>query len=327
MKILVTGGAGYIGSITAKNLTEKGHEVVVFDNLKRGHREAVKCKLVVGDLLNKDDLEEGLKGEKFDAVIHFAAYALAGESMENPYMYFENNVIGGLNLLEYMKNKIKYIVFSSTCAVYGTPKKLPVSEEEAKDPESVYGESKLTFEKVLHWYDRLFNIKHINLRYFNAAGASLDASLGEDHDPIETHIIPRAIKAALGEAEFDLYGTDYETKDGTAVRDYIHVEDLAQVHIQALEKLMNDNNSDSFNLGTGRGYSNLEVIEMVRKVSKVDFKVNKMPRRAGDPPLIYADNKKAKEFLGFNPKFSDLETIVKTAWEWHSKSSKGKSLK
>ena len=317
MRILVTGGAGYIGSITTKRLLEKGHEVVVFDNLKRGHKEAVTTKLVVGDLLNRQDIEKGLAGEKFDAVIHFAAYALAGESMENPQMYFENNIQGGLNLLEYMKNNIKYIVFSSTCAVYGTPKKLPVSEDEEKNPESVYGESKLAFEKVLYWYDLIFGIKHINLRYFNAAGASLDSSLGEDHEPEETHLIPRAINAALGKYEFNLYGKDYETKDGTAVRDYIHVEDLAVAHMQALDKLVKDNKSDSFNLGTGQGYSNLEVINMVKKISGVDFKINEMPKRAGDPPMIYADNRKAKDLLGFNPKYSDLETIVKTAWGWH----------
>lgn len=317
MKILVTGGAGYIGSITTKRLLEKGHEVVVFDNLKRGHKEAVTTKLVVGDLLNRQDLEKGLAGEKFDAVIHFAAYALAGESMENPQMYFENNIQGGLNLLEYMRNNIKHVVFSSTCAVYGTPKKLPVSEEEEKKPESVYGESKLAFEKVLYWYDAIFGIKHINLRYFNAAGASLDSSLGEDHDPEETHLIPRAVNAALGKYEFNLYGKDYETKDGTAVRDYIHVEDLAVAHMHALDKLIKDNKSDSFNLGTGQGYSNLEVINMVKKISGIDFRINEMPRRAGDPPMIYADNRKAKDLLGFNPKYSDLETIVKTAWKWH----------
>lgn len=322
MNILVTGGAGYIGSITAKLLTEKGHNVVVFDNLKYGHKEAVKCRLVVGDLLNKEDIEKGLNQEKFDAVIHFAAYALAGESMKNPYMYFENNILGGLNLLDFMKAKnIKYLVFSSTCAIYGTPKNLPVTEDEEKKPESVYGESKLAFEKILYWYDKIYGIKHINLRYFNASGASIDRSLGEDHNP-ETHIIPRAIGAALGKSEFQLFGKDYDTKDGTAIRDYIHVEDLANAHILAIDKLVSTNTSDSFNLGTGNGYSNLEIINMVKKISGVDFKVNQSNKRQGDPPVIFADNTKAKKELGFSPKYSDLETIIKTAWEWHKKTAK-----
>lgn len=318
MKFLITGGAGYIGSITTKLLKEKGHELIVFDNLSQGHEENVSGRLVVGDLRNKEDLNN-LKGEKFDGVIHFAALALAGESMKKPYEYFENNILGGLNLVDFMRETdIKNIVFSSTCAIYGTPSKLPVSEDEEKKPESVYGESKLTFEKILKWYDEIYNIKYINLRYFNAAGASLDATLGEDHDP-ETHIIPRAIKAALANEEFELYGNDYDTPDGTTIRDYIHVEDLASAHILAMDKLIKDKKSDSFNLGTGKGYSNLEVLEMVKKVSRVDFEIKVCPRRPGDPPVVYADNSKAKRELGFSPKYSDLETIVNTAWKWHSK--------
>jgi len=315
----VTGGAGYIGSVTAKLLQNKGYEVVVFDNLKGGYKENVSSKLVVGDLLNKEDINSGFKDENFDAVIHFAALALAGESMEQPFRYFQNNILGGINLLEFMKQRnVKYIVFSSTCAIYGTPKILPVTENAEKSPESVYGESKLAFEKILYWYDKIYGIKHINLRYFNAAGAFSDNSLGENHNP-ETHIIPRAIKAALGEFEFELYGNDYETKDGTVIRDYIHVEDLANAHILAIEKLGKTNKSDSFNLGTGIGYSNLEVLNMIKKISGINFSIKIAPRRLGDPPIIYADNKKAKEELGFNPKYSDLETIVKTAWQWHKK--------
>jgi len=318
MKFLITGGAGYIGSITAKLLKEKGHELVVFDNLSQGHKENVSVKLVEGDLRNKGDLEL-LKSEKFDGVIHFAALALAGESMEKPYEYFENNIFGGLNLLDFMREiDIKNIVFSSTCAIYGTPSKLPVSEDEEKKPESVYGESKLSFEKILKWYDEIYKIKHINLRYFNAAGASLDSTLGEDHDP-ETHIIPRAIKAALGKGSFELYGNDYDTPDGTTVRDYIHVEDLANAHILAIDKLMKDKTSDNFNLGTGKGYSNLEVLEMVKKISGINFDIKTGPRRPGDPPRIFADNRKAEKELGFKPQYSDLETIVKTAWQWHKK--------
>ncbi len=318
MKFLITGGAGYIGSITAKLLKEKGHELVVFDNLSQGHRENVSVKLIEGDLRKKSDLEM-LRNEKFDGVIHFAALALAGESMEKPYEYFENNIFGGLNLLDFMREiDIKNIVFSSTCAIYGTPSKLPVSEDEEKKPESVYGESKLSFEKILKWYDEIYKIKHINLRYFNAAGASLDSTLGEDHDP-ETHIIPRAIKAALGKGSFELYGNDYDTPDGTTVRDYIHVEDLANAHILAIDKLMKDKTSDNFNLGTGKGYSNLEVLEMVKKISGINFDIKTGPRRPGDPPRIFADNRKAEKELGFKPQYSDLETIVKTAWQWHKK--------
>src|SRR5258706_2345620 len=242
MKILVTGGAGYIGSVTVKTLLEKGHEVVVFDNLSQGH-EVVSCPLVVGDLMNQQDFLK-LDTYSFDAVIHFAALALAGESMQKPDKYFENNIIGGLHLLEYMKEKkIQNIVFSSTCAIYGTPLKVPVSEEESKKPESVYGESKLAFERVLYWYDQINNLKHINLRYFNACGASLDGTLGEMHNP-ETHIIPIAIRSAMENKTFSLFGTDYDTPDGTCIRDYIHVEDLALAHILALEKLIETNKSD-----------------------------------------------------------------------------------
>lgn len=321
-KILVTGGAGYIGSITVKRLLENGFEVVVFDNLVYGHKESVSCKLVQGDLTNYEDIVKGLGDEKFDAVIHFAAYALAGESMEDPHKYFYNNTIGGLNLLKFMREKsIPHIVFSSSCSIFGTPKTMPVSEDLEKHPESVYAESKFMFENILAWYDKIFNIKHINLRYFNAAGAALDGSLGESHDP-ETHIIPIAIQTALGKLEkFVLFGDDYPTRDGTCIRDYIHVEDLAAVHIQALNKLANDNQSNSYNIGTGNGYTNKEVVDMVKKISGKDFLVEISKRRPGDPSEIFADNKKAKAELGFDPKYSDIETIVKTAWEWHSKQS------
>ncbi len=319
-KILVTGGAGYIGSTTVKRLLEQGHEVTIYDNLVYGHRESVSCELIQGDLVDKDFLFESLSGKNFDAVIHFAAYAQAGESMQDPYKYFYNNITGGLNLLELMKKEgIKYIIFSSTCAIFGTPDQLPVTEESPKHPESTYGESKLMFETILDWYDKIHGIKHINLRYFNAAGAGLEGDLGEQHDP-ETHIIPIAIEAALGKREsFSLFGNDYPTEDGTCIRDYIHIEDLATGHIQALDYVMKENKSDSFNLGTGQGHSNREVIDMVKKVSGVDFMVDEKPKRPGDPPMIYADNTKAKTVLGFDPKHSDLETIVRSAWNWHKK--------
>lgn len=319
MKILVTGGAGYIGSVTVKRLLEKGHEVIVFDNLVYGHEEAVSCKLVKGDLTDKGFLFESLKDEYFDAVIHFAAYALAGESMRDPYKYFFSNLTAGLNLLELMKEKkVRYIIFSSSCAIYGTPIKTPVVEEESKKPESVYGESKLMFEKILGWYDIIYGIKHINLRYFNACGAAIDESLGENHDP-ETHIIPVAIKALLANKPFKLFGTDYPTKDGTCVRDYIHIEDLAAAHIEALEYVKKENQSNSFNIGTGNGYSNREILEMIQKVSGRELQIEEQERRPGDPAVIYGDNKKAKELLGFSPRYSDLETIISSAYKWHEK--------
>lgn len=319
-KILVTGGAGYIGSITVKELLKQGYEVVVFDNLSQGHKEVLSRPLVVGDLLNPQDLEK-LDKYEFDGVIHFAAAALAGESMQRPEFYFENNIIGGLNLLEYMKKRnVKNIVFSSTCAIYGTPEKVPVSEEESKKPESVYGESKLAYEKVLYWYDKIYSIKNVCLRYFNACGAAEDGSVGEQHDP-ETHIIPIAIKAAMENKPFPLFGTDYPTPDGTCIRDYIHVQDLATAHILALEYLEKTKESNFFNLGTGNGYSNKQIVDMVKKVSGKDFPVEEKPRRAGDPSTIYADNTKAKTVLGWNPTHSDLETIVRTAWEFHTKNS------
>jgi len=318
MKILVTGGAGYIGSHTVAELLKEGHKAVVFDNLIYGHKEAIKCPLIIGDLLDKKEIEEVFKKEKFDGVIHFAAYALAGESMESPGKYFENNLQGGLNLLEAMKKYgVDKIVFSSTCAVYGFPDKLPVSEEEEKKPTSVYGESKLMFEKILGWYDRLFGIKNVCLRYFNASGASLDGLIGEDHKP-ETHLIPLVMQAALGQREkISIFGNDYKTKDGTNVRDYIHVLDLADAHIKSLKYLNEIGKSDYFNVGSGQGYSVKEIIEMVKKVTKIDFKVEIGPRRAGDPDAIWADCSKIKKTLKWEPKYSDLLTIIKTAWNWH----------
>ncbi len=316
MKILVTGGAGYIGSITVRALQKEGHEVVVFDNLEYGHKESITCPLVVGDLLRKDSLAQ-LDEYSFDAVIHFAAYLQVAESMSNPYKYFQNNMMGGLNLLEYMKEKsIPSIVFSSTAAIFGLPEQIPIREDDKKQPESVYGESKLMFENVLIWYDKLFSIKSVCLRYFNAAGASLDGTLGENHDP-ETHIIPVAMKKALKGEVLSLFGSDYPTPDGTCIRDYVHVEDLASAHILAIGYLQENKTSNTFNLGVGKGYSNLEVIEMIRKVTDINFSVKMEERRLGDPAVLLADNTKAKELLGWVPKYSDLETIAKTAWKWH----------
>lgn len=322
--ILVTGGAGYIGSHTVKELEKQGFKPIVFDNLVYGHKEAVDCGLIKGDLLNIEDLEKVFKDRSFDGVIHFAAYALAGESMEKPSKYFRNNIMGGLNLLDMMvKYNVKNIVFSSTCAIYGYPQKLPVAENESKKPVSVYGESKLMFEKVLDWYEKLYGIRNIRLRYFNASGAALDGSIGEDHKP-ETHIIPIAIEAALGKREkFVIFGNDYKTKDGTCIRDYIHVLDLASAHIKALEYLEKEGKSDYFNVGTGRGYSNLEIIKKVKEVSGKDFPVEMGERRPGDPDAIFADNSKIKKVLGWEAKYSDLDTIIKSAWGWHKKHPNG----
>ncbi len=326
MKILITGGAGYIGSHTTAELLKQGHEITVFDNLVCGHKESVACPLVIGDLLDKNQINAVFGKGGFDGVIHFAAYALAGESMNEPGKYFENNILGGLNLLEAMKKHgVNKIIFSSTCAQYGFPEKLPVTEEEDKKPVSVYGESKLMFETILQWYDSLFGIKNVCLRYFNAAGASLDGSIGEDHDP-ETHIIPIAIQTALGQREkFVIFGDDYKTTDGTNIRDYVHVLDLADAHIRALVYLAGDNESNFFNVGTGMGYSNKEIVEMVKKISGVDFPVEIGPRRSGDPDAIYADNTKIKKALSWKPKYSDLETIIKTSWDWHKTHPQGYS--
>jgi len=324
MKILVVGGAGYIGSHTVSELLKKGYEVLVFDNLSSGHKEAVECPLVEGDLLNKKQIEKVFENQKIDGVIHFAALSAAGESMKEPGRYFENNLQGGVNLLEAMrKSGVNRIVFSSSCAIYGYPEKLPVNEEEDKKPVSVYGETKLMFEKILYWYDQLFGIKSVSLRYFNAAGASLDGSIGEDKRPL-TNIIPVAMKVVLGQQEkFTLFGDDYPTPDGTCIRDYVHVLDLAEAHIKALDYLFKENESNQFNVGTGRGYSNKEVLEMIKRVTGVDFKIEVGSRRPGDPAAIFADNSKIKRILGWEPKYSGLETIIETAWNWHKNHPQG----
>lgn len=325
MKILVTGGAGYIGSFTVKLLLNQGHEVVVFDNLVYGHREAVNCPLIQGDLADeKEKLNKVFEENKFDSVVHFAAYCAAGESMKDPYKYLYYNLVGGLNLVQAMVNHgVSYIVFSSSCTVYGQVKKLPVREESPINLVNVYGETKYDFEKILDWYDKIFALKSARPRYFNASGAALDGSMGEDHEP-ETHIIPNAIKTALGKHPyFSLFGDDYPTKDGTPIRDYIHVLDLADIHLKALEYLMNGGESTYFNVGVGRGYSNKEVLDIVRKASGKDFEVKVMPRRPGDVDEIYADSTKAKGLFGWEPKYSDLETIVKSAYLWHSSHPEG----
>jgi len=321
MKILVTGGAGYIGSFMVKRLLDKGDEVVVVDSLERGHKEVVdgRAKLIVGDLLDKDFVGKTLSEDRFDGVIHFAGLISMGESMRDPYIYFDHNVCGSLNLIEELvKNGQNNIIFSSTAGVYGNPVKIPIPEDHPKNPENPYGESKLMVERILYWYSKTKNLNAIALRYFNAAGAALDGSVGEQHDP-ESHIIPNIMKAAKSGKQFKLFGNDYNTKDGTCVRDYIHVLDLVEAHILALDKLQKDSGFYAYNVGTGNGYSNKEVVDMVKKITGINFEVIESERRLGDADTLVADVTKIKTELGFSPQYSDLETIVNSAWKWHSK--------
>jgi UDP-glucose 4-epimerase len=319
MTVLVTGGAGYIGSHTVRLLRERGREVVVLDSLELGHRAAVlDAPLVVGRV-DDEALVEKIVGEfGVDAVIHFAAYKNAGESVHEPEKYFRNNVGGSLGLLDGLRRSgVRRFVFSSTCATYGTPETLPVPEAHALVPESAYGESKLMVERILHWYDTAHDMRSVSLRYFNAAGASRDARIGEDWT-VTSNLIPLVMKAALGRVPVvQVFGTDYPTPDGTAIRDYIHVDDLADAHLKALEYLEHDGATTVIDVGTGTGSSVQEVIDMARKVSGVDIPVAYVGRRAGDPVAVYADNRKARDVLGWLPDHS-LENVMASAWAWHS---------
>jgi UDP-glucose 4-epimerase len=320
MKILVTGGAGYIGSFMVKRLLEQGDEVVVADSLERGHKEVVdaRANFKQGNLLDKLFVEELFK-DKFDAVIHFAGFISMGESMENPYLYFQNNVSGSLNVLEQVaKTGGNNFIFSSSAGVYGNPEQIPIPENSSTMPTNPYGESKLMVEKIMSWYGKTKHISTVALRYFNAAGASLDGSMGENHTP-ESHIIPKIIKALLENKPFNLFGTDYQTKDGTCVRDYIHVLDLVEAHMLAIKKIQTNPGNYVYNVGTGIGFSNREIINVVEKVSGQKVNVVESPRRPGDADELVADVTKIKSEFGFSPKYSDLETIIKTAWQWHNK--------
>ncbi|MFI5360064.1 MAG: UDP-glucose 4-epimerase GalE [Halanaerobiales bacterium] len=317
--ILVTGGAGYIGSHIGKKLAEAGYNVIVLDNLSKGHREAVlKGKLIVGDLADMDLLDRIMKEEEIEGVIHLAADSLVGESMEKPGKYYRNNVANGLNLLEAMVNNgVKYIVFSSTAAVYGEPEEIPITEEHPTNPENTYGESKLFFEKMLKRYDEIHGLKYVSLRYFNAAGADLSGQIGEAHDP-ETHLIPIVLQKVLGIREkFYIFGDDYPTKDGTCIRDYIHVEDLADAHILAVEALVKGMESRVYNLGNGEGYSVKEVIEVAEEVVGKEIDAEIAERRPGDPAVLVASSDKIKRELGWKPLYPDLRTIIESAWRWH----------
>ena len=316
MRIFVTGGAGYIGSVTAELLLDEGHEVAIFDNLIEGHRRAVdsRAQFIQGDLADRDQIERALSNTRPDAVMHFAAYALVPESMRDPSKYFRNNVSNGLNLLDAMLTTgVQRIIFSSTCALFGPPDRVPIDETAPARPANPYGESKLAFEKILRWYDQVHGLKFVCLRYFNAAGATED--LGEDHRP-ETHLIPNVLKVALGQRpSLEIYGTDYETPDGTCIRDYIHVVDLAHAHILALGATA----SGFYNLGTGGGSSVKEVIAACRKITGRQIDTIEKPRRPGDPPRLIASSEKIKKELGWQPQFQSLDVIIETAWAWHQK--------
>mgnify|MGYP001347246015 CR=1 FL=1 len=326
MSILVLGGAGYIGSHMVYRLMEKGYEVCVIDNLQTGHRKAVHpdAKFYVGDLRNRDFVKQVLKKEKIEGVIHFAANSLVGESMIDPLKYYDNNVYGTQILLEAMKESgIRHIVFSSTAATYGEPDEIPLTETSRTDPTNTYGETKLAMEKMMKWCERAFGLKYVALRYFNVAGARPTGEIGEDHRP-ETHLIPIVLQTALGKREaITIYGDDYPTKDGTCIRDYIHVEDLVDAHLLALDYLRDGGKSDIFNLGSNHGFSVKEIIEMAKRVTGKDIPAKVGDRRPGDPSVLIASSEKAKRILGWKPERTHIETIILDAWNWHSKHPDG----
>ena len=321
--ILVTGGAGYVGSHACKVLARAGYRPITYDSLIHGHREAVRWgPLVEGDLADAGRLTDTLKRYDVAAVLHFAAFAYVGESVEQPGLYFRNNVANTLTLLEAMRTAaVRRIVFSSTCATYGIPDRVPIPESAPQQPVNPYGESKLMVERMLRWYGSAHGFTHAILRYFNAAGADPECEIGEDHVP-ETHLIPLVLQAALGQrAQIDVFGTDYPTPDGTAVRDYIHVQDLAEAHVKALGLLLGGGLSVTVNLGTGIGHSVREVIAAAERVTGRRVPRREAPRRFGDPPVLVAESTRAGELLGWKPELSDLDTILKTAWAWHSRAT------
>lgn len=320
MNILVTGGCGYIGSHFVKYLQNNSdHKIIVFDNLSRGHIESIdsRVKFEQIDLLNYDELKLALNKYQIDSVVHFAAFAYVGESVQDPGLYYSNNVTGSINLIKAVSNaKITKFIFSSTCSLYGNPINVPISESELTKPINPYAQTKLMIEKVLADFDSSHNLKYVALRYFNAAGADFEGEIGESHNP-EPHLIPIVLQTALGKREnIKIFGDDYETPDGTCIRDYIHVYDLADAHLKALEYLEKGNKSDFFNLGTGDGNSVKELIDKAREITGKNIKAITAERRSGDPAILVADNKKAKEILGWNPKYK-LDDIINSAWNWH----------
>ncbi len=322
MKILVTGGTGYIGSVTIRKLLEAGHEISVFDNVERGHRESMApgVPLVVGDLRDAEAIRSAVKAFRPDAVMHFAAYALVGESMRQPELYFNNNVVGGCNLLEAMReNGVGRIVFSSSCATYGEPGTDLISEDTPQRPTNPYGESKLMFETMLRWHAKIHGLSYMALRYFNACGATEE--LGEDHRvPCETHVIPLVLRVALGQAPCaKIFGDDYATPDGTCIRDYVHVSDLADAHLRAIESAA----TGAVNLGTGHGYSVKEIVESARRVTGHPVPAEVTPRRPGDPDKLVAKVGLAEKVLGWKAAFTEIDAIVESAWKWHVKHPNG----
>lgn len=327
MSVLVLGGAGYIGSHTVDRLVEAGKDVVVVDSLVTGHLAAVRkeAKFYQGDLADKDFMRKVFtENPDIDAVIHFAAFSLVAESMKDPLKYFDNNTAGMVKLLEVMNEfDIKYIVFSSTAATYGIPEKMPIYEDDPQLPINPYGESKLMMEKIMRWADEAYGIKFVALRYFNVAGAKPDGSIGEDHHP-ETHLLPIVLQVAMGEREkLQIFGDDYNTPDGTNVRDYVHPFDLADAHILAVDYLRNGNESSAFNLGSSTGFSNLEIVKAAREVTVKEIPAEIAARRGGDPDTLIAASEKARKVLGWKPEFDDIHKIIETAWKWHTTHPQG----
>jgi len=324
MKILVTGGAGYVGSHASRLLEQAGHEVWVYDNLSRGHRAAaLPGRLIVGDLHDTQQLTQVLERKQIDAVLHFAAFIEVGESVSDPARYYQNNLVGSLSLLDAMRRAgVKQIVFSSTAATYGQPKRIPISEQEPQQPINPYGFTKLAIEKSLADYATAYGFAFAALRYFNACGAAPEGHIGEDHQP-ETHLIPLVLQVALGQREqISMFGDKFPTPDGTCVRDYVHVNDLGAAHVLALDKLT-PGEGLHLNLGTGRGFSVREVIEACRRITRHPIPARIAPPRAGDPPQLVADSQKAQKLLGWKPQYTSLEEIVETAWRWHSNHPQG----
>lgn len=325
MTILVTGGAGYIGSHAVLALKNQGYDVIVLDNLVYGHQEIVEkvlqVKLIIGDISDRPLLEQIFANHKIEGVMHFSAYTYVGESVSNPAKYYQNNVVATLTLLEAMiAANIKKFVFSSTCATYGNPQKLPLTEDHPQNPINPYGKTKLMVEQILKDFDQAYGLKSVIFRYFNAAGADPNALLGEKHDP-ETHLIPLVLLTALKKRDsIAIFGTDYDTPDGTCIRDYIHVNDLADAHILGLKHLLAGGETEAFNLGNGNGFSVKEVIETAKEVTQKEIKVVESPRREGDPAILIGSSDKAKAILNWQPQYSDLKQIIQHAWQWHQKS-------
>ncbi len=326
MAILVAGGAGYIGSHMVKDLIEHGEDVVVADNLSTGHRAAInpKAKFYEGDIRDRKFLDKVFDNEDITAVVHFAAFSIVPESMSKPLKYFDNNTGGMITLLEAMRDhNIKYIVFSSTAATYGVPEHMPIKETDPQNPINPYGLSKLMMEKMMAWADKAYGIKFVALRYFNVAGAAPDGTIGEDHGP-ETHLVPIILQVAQGKRkELSIFGDDYNTPDGTNVRDYVHVMDLADAHILAIKYLEAGNKSNAFNLGSSTGFSNKQMLEAAREVTGKPIPAKMAPRRPGDPDSLVAASDKARTILGWKPKYDDVHDIIATAWKWHSTHPKG----